>query len=231
MTHRCFSLKLLPVHSQDFFFSKGLWTVVSQKERKHCSEAQRLPLMFSLPCWPTTSSAVNCWGRCVQHWALCPTTGTWNRAASLPTPSMHCLWWSDCLHAEACLEVSVVWWRTWFPSSCVLFQSSSLLSAWKHLSLHPPPAAKTNPYPFPSNLQFGNYFWAPWNVFSSLHFPISPRFLVAACHPHSTCLCAQLRNSCRGWSAAGRCCWQRKKKRERAAEHLPRQKQCGEDSA
>lgn len=43
--------------------------------------------------------------------------------------------------------------------------------------------------------------------------------------PCPTCLCAQLRNSCRGGNTAARCCWQSKGRKKRAAEHLPRQKQ------
>lgn len=38
-----------PCPQLGFFFLKGLWAVVSKKERKHCAEAQSLPLMFSLP--------------------------------------------------------------------------------------------------------------------------------------------------------------------------------------
>lgn len=64
---------------------KGLWAVVSQKERKHCAEAQGLPLMLSLPCWPTSPAGLNRKGRCAQHWPLCPATSTWQRAGS-PEP-------------------------------------------------------------------------------------------------------------------------------------------------
>lgn len=43
------------------------------------------------------------WGRCVQHWALCPAAGTWHRAAG-GTPHFALLvsqhWWPHCPHIK-----------------------------------------------------------------------------------------------------------------------------------
>lgn len=100
-----------------FFFLKGLWTVISQKERKHCTEAQRLPLMFSLPCWPTTSSDVSHKGQICT--TLSPLCCYWHLAQSLQR--------NLSLHTTYVLALVIALPSRWNPStaSCSLMEDTA----------------------------------------------------------------------------------------------------------
>lgn len=96
-----------------FFFLKGLWTVVPKKERKHCAEAQSLPLMFSLPGWPFTSSDVSRGADVYNSGPFvllrAPDTGLMEELLTLLV-SQH--WWSQCPHIKTLPELPATRWRT-----------------------------------------------------------------------------------------------------------------------
>lgn len=186
--------------------------------------------MFSLPCWPTTSSDVSHKRQICT--TLSPLCCHWHLTQSLQR--------NLSLHTTYVLALVIALPSHWNPptASCSLMENTTsflgrpLLVPWPShhvdaaaFSFHLLPAA-TPSLIFLVGLKMTSKHLITY--FPSLYFPVLSHFLEAMCHPKSTHLREQLRNSCRGGNAAARRCWQRKKKRGRAAEHLPRQKHCRE---